>query len=679
MASADVLFKVVADTKKATQEIGKLDDKFKKAAFAGASVAIGAKVLGELAGAVYDVGVAAEQSFAMTSTLLTGTTEEIQTVKSEMTKLGASYGQDASKMADATYQLLSAGTAQADVIKMIDKNTRLAVGSGADLVDVIDLTTTVTNAYGLSVEETEKAMEQMLMTQNLGKTTVAELSATMGKAIPIAKANNVSFEQLSAVYATTTAQGIGTAETTTMLNAMMRELGDESSTVGKIIKDRLGVSFRDFMADGGNLGEILGVVEQHTLDTGESMDSLFASSEATTVALALTGEGANTLDDNLYALKEASGVVDDAFDTMSGTTEHLNNVIKEKFNASLIEIFDIIAVMLKPVLQWMADNMQWLAPIIIALVVAFGLLAVIIGVATIAQMGLNFAILANPITWIVLAIIVLIGVLIALIANWDSVVQFMTTTWNGFLLFFAGIGQAISDIWTLVTNWFTLKMTEAKNAINRTWASVLEFFTGIKVAIIERWKAMVMAIIIAVINLKTSVNNAWNGIKESAVNVFTSIWQFVSGIANKIANVFVGVTQGIATGLTSAFNTVVNSLKSIVNNLMVKPLNGALGLINMIPGVSIPAIPMLATGTITKGPMAAIVGEAGQEAIVPLENPTLLSKLGSIIGSYIPENTKSDVSGSVGQTVMNVVIDAKNMTTRELEKMLLDLSKGSGY
>ena len=92
----------------------------------------------------------------------------------------------------------------------------------------------------------------------------------MGKAIPTAAAFNVNLEQLAAAYATTTANGIATAESTTYINSMIKELGNSGSTVGKIIQDELGMSFSDAMASGMSLGDVLNVLNKYGEETGQT-------------------------------------------------------------------------------------------------------------------------------------------------------------------------------------------------------------------------------------------------------------------------------------------------------------------------------------------------------------------------------------------------------------------------
>lgn len=69
-------------------------------------------------------------------------------------------------------------------------------------------------------------------------------------------------------------------------------------------------------------------------------------------------------------------------------------------------------------------------------------------------MGFNaaLAVLTSPITWIIAAIAALIAIGVLLYQNWDTVVEFAKTAWQGLCDFISGICQAIgeffSGLWT---------------------------------------------------------------------------------------------------------------------------------------------------------------------------------------------------------------------------------------
>lgn len=123
-------------------------------------------------------------------------------------------------------------------------------------------------------------------------------------------------------------------------------------------------------------------------------------------------------------------------------------------------------------------------------------------------------------------------------------------------------------------------------------------------------------------------------------NVFDSVKRIFGGIIDFIAGVFTGNWKRAWQGVQNIFGGIMNGLQALVK----APLNGVIGLINAaisglnkikLPSIDIPffgtvggwgfnigKIPYLAKGGIIDNPTLAMVGEAGKEAVVPLENNT---------------------------------------------------------
>ena len=101
----------------------------------------------------------------------------------------------------------------------------------------------------------------------------------------------------------------------------------------------------------------------------------------------------------------------------------------------------------------------------------------------------------------------------------------------------------------------------------------------------------------------------------------------VAGIAGELAGVGRAIIGAIAGGLTAAASGIAGGLKTMLNavikvvNKAIAGINKIRGAINKLPGVEIPPIPTitpLAKGGIVTQPTLALVGEAGPEAVIPL-------------------------------------------------------------
>ncbi len=108
-------------------------------------------------------------------------------MKKQIKELSDSTGVEAGEIAENVYNAISAGQKTGDAVNFVSKATDLARAGFAETGDALDVLSTIMNAYGLEASEVDKVSNDLIMTQNLGKTTVAELSSSMGKVIPTAK------------------------------------------------------------------------------------------------------------------------------------------------------------------------------------------------------------------------------------------------------------------------------------------------------------------------------------------------------------------------------------------------------------------------------------------------------------------------------------------------------------
>jgi phage-related protein len=119
----------------------------------------------------------------------------------------------------------------------------------------------------------------------------------------------------------------------------------------------------------------------------------------------------------------------------------------------------------------------------------------------------------------------------------------------------------------------------------------------------------------------------WDKISGFASALKTLISENVSealvNIGEFIINKIVAGAKAVASGLTTALKTIINGAITVVN-AGIRGVNGASSVINaIIPGGDpvgkIPLIPKLAKGGIVTQPTLALIGEAGPEAVVPLD------------------------------------------------------------
>lgn len=141
---------------------------------------------------------------------------------------------------------------------------------------------------------------------------------------------------------------------------------------------------------------------------------------------------------------------------------------------------------------------------------------------------------------------------------------------------------------------------------------------------------------------RNMVNSAFNGIKNTALglgsaikNAFSSIW---------------GPIKGFINGMIGGINSVINKLNSIsvdIPDTVPSWLGGGSHF-----GIKIPKIPYLAKGGIVDSGQMFVAGEAGKEAIMPLERNTgWIDNLAQQLMSKMPTNNVQNSSSSGDLTV----------------------------
>ena len=188
--------------------------------------------------------------------------------------------------------------------------------------------------------------------------------------------------------------------------------------------------------------------------------------------------------------------------------------------------------------------------------------------------------------------------------------------------FFKGLWKSIKDVFSGIGTWFKDKFNAAKDGVKNGFSGVATWFK-------ERWKAIKEVFS----NVKTWFKDKFTGARDGIKSVFNNIPTFFSGIWGKIKTTFSNLGTKIGSAISGAFksgiNGIISSAESIVNKA-VGLINGAIGIINKIPGVNIGTIstvsfPRLAKGGIVNNPgrgVPLVAGEAGREAVLPLENNT---------------------------------------------------------
>lgn len=249
----------------------------------------------------------------------------------------------------------------------------------------------------------------------------------------------------------------------------------------------------------------------------------------------------------------------------------------------------------------------------------------------------------------------------ALKVIWDTIVAIFQGIWDGIVAiftpvgeWFAGVFQAAWDgivaIFTDLGTWFGERWTEVTTALSnigtwftdmfqKAWNGLTGIFANIGTWFGERWNDVTNALA----NVATWFGSIFKTAFEAVKNAFSTIGSFFSGVWTTVKNIFVNAGQMVGSAVGGAFKSAVNAVLGTIENVVngfVGMINGVIGMINKIPGVSLGSIgyvslPRLARGGIVDSPTVAMIGEAGKEVVMPLENTGFLQTMGRVVGGAV--------------------------------------------
>ncbi|SFC15219.1 phage tail tape measure protein [Clostridium uliginosum] len=260
-----------------------------------------------------------ETSFAQVTTIADENVVSNDKMKKSIMDLSNQTGISSNEIAGNVYDAISAGQKTGDAVNFVSNSTKLAKAGFAEAGQSLDLLTTILNSYGMEASEVTNVSDKLITTQNVGKTTVAQLSESMGKVIPTAKAVGVNLDNVSTSYALLTAKGIATSEAGTYVSSMLNELGKNGTTASKTLKQMSGSTFQELIASGKSLGDILAIMDEGAKKNGKSLLDMFGSAEAGKAGMVIATNAGKDYNDILKQMEQSAGATQIAFNKMDAT------------------------------------------------------------------------------------------------------------------------------------------------------------------------------------------------------------------------------------------------------------------------------------------------------------------------------------------------------------------------
>ncbi len=324
-----------------------------------ALASLGIASVGALFSSSIDSARGFSAALAEISTLLADTSG-IAGLRRELQEISIEFGKLPEAQAKAFYQIVSAGAeTAAEQMALLRASNRLAVGGITEVEIAADGLTSTLNAFGDAVGNSEEVSDKFFATMKGGKTTIAEISSSIGSVAPLAAQLDVSLDEVLATVIAVTKGGETTSKAMKGMAQAMAAILKPSSEARDLAAE-LGIEFNAAsLATKGWAGFLDHLVEK-TGASAEKLSQLFGGTEALLPVLTLTGKGAENFARGLDDIGRASGATGEAVRRVTdeiGAADHSFNQFAASMTVIATELGDPLINVLAPAAKVVADNL----------------------------------------------------------------------------------------------------------------------------------------------------------------------------------------------------------------------------------------------------------------------------------------------------------------------------------
>jgi TP901 family phage tail tape measure protein len=294
-----------------------------------------------------------QDQISQIATLAAFTTKEISSMGKEIKMLGIESGRALSELTKARYDIVSAGFV--DVTQsmiLMNEASKLAVAGASSVAATANILTSALNAYGYQADQTARISDVLFTTVKLGKTTIDELSGSLGQVMPFAKAAGVEIEGVGATMATLTLSGLDTAMAATALRSAFRNLSAPTKEARKEM-ETAGISVKLFEDGTMDLYETFKQFEGMSLD---QITRFIPDVRAATAVLSLSGN-VEILRKSFEEMEGASGAAATAYEKRLKTFRVQWDRLLNNMNVALIDIGEKMLEKITPIVTKINDEL----------------------------------------------------------------------------------------------------------------------------------------------------------------------------------------------------------------------------------------------------------------------------------------------------------------------------------
>lgn len=512
------------------------------------------------------------------------------------------------------------------------------------------------DAYGLSNEDLARVLDSVT---KVGQDTGQSYDSIFQKAIdgaPQIKMLGLSFEEGATLIGRFEKSGIDSSAALSSLSKAAVNYAKDGKT----------------LTDG--LNETVNAIQNATSETEaiRIASEVFGNRAAPKMVDAIQ-RGAFSFNDLAEAAKSSSGTVATTFEETKDPFDDLTTY-SNKAKEGLAEIggtlLETVIPALEPLMGMLESAVNWFTSLNETdqqTIVILGLVttAIMLLLGAIAPLVIAIGAIGAPVGIVVAAIVAAIAaitLIIQAIMNWGTISEWLQSTWDAFAAW-------LSELWTNIVTTATTAWSSFTAWLSEIWSSVVSTGQSLWSSFTSTLSNIFSSLISGAQSLWSSftstLSNLWSGLVSTGSNLFNNLGSTISGIFNGIlstaSSIWNSIKSTISNAIDGAKNAVSNAIEAIKNlfNFNISwphiPLphfyvSGSANPLDWLSqGVPSIGIEWYAKGGIMTKPTlfgmngnrAMVGGEAGAEAILPL-NKSTLGAIGQSIANTM--NTSNSIN-----------------------------------
>lgn len=512
------------------------------------------------------------------------------------------------------------------------------------------------DAYGLSNEDLARVLDSVT---KVGQDTGQSYDSIFQKAIdgaPQIKMLGLSFE-----------------EGATLIGRFEKSGIDSSAALASLSKATVNYA-KDGKTLTEGLNETVNAIQNATSKTEaiRIASEVFGSKAAPRMVDAIQ-RGAFSFNDLAEAAQNSSGTVATTFDETIDPIDKLttySNKAKEGLAEVGGKLLETVIPALEPLMGMIESAVNWFTSLNETdqqTIVILGLVttAVMLLLGAIAPLVIAIGAIGAPVGIVVAAIVAAIAaitLIIQAIMNWGAISEWLQSTWDA-------CAAWLSELWTNIVTTATTAWSNFTAWLSEIWSSVVSTGQSLWSSFTSTLSNIFSSLISGAQSLWSSftstLSNLWSGLVSTGSNLFNNLSSTISGIFNGIlstaSNIWDSIKSTISNAIDGARNAVSNAIeaiKSLFNFNISWPhiplphfyVSGSANPLDWLSqGVPSIGIEWYAKGGIMTKPTlfgmngnrAMVGGEAGAEAILPL-NKSTLGAIGQSIANTM--NTSNSIN-----------------------------------